>query len=193
MGIGCSSVATMMILPNPRIIEPMVGPTRAAAAIPTIKVAAGVTTRSTLVSLDTILPSSVPITAATKAPAGPPPPKNPAAPVMAEANITRGGAFKPKATATPIAAPTSSGLAANCPTSTKKLMPSCSPSTRKIRPTIREENRPRAMAPNASTPYRCKLRTTFFLARNAPRPLSFESSTYNPLLLLVHDFIMIEQ
>ncbi len=104
IGIGCSSVALLMMTPSPNINSLIPGPINVPTTDPVMAVTAGVTTTSIGVSLETTFPNSAPITAATKAPTGPPN-SYPAKPVITEENKTSGGDFKPRATATAIPGP----------------------------------------------------------------------------------------
>ena len=147
--------------------QPIPGPASFAMTAPVINVTAGVTSMSTFVSFDTILPNSAPTAAARKAPAGPPAtsiPKPsivaPIIPVTTLENSTRGGALRLHATATPIAAPMY--CCAIPPTSTKNddimLSPNrfavCSPIVLNMTPMRRDANRPDAIADRASCRYR---------------------------------------
>ena len=101
---GLKVVAYMINAPVPSINAPIGGPTMDAIKTPIIIVIAGVRTMSIFVSFEISFPNSAPTNAAQYAPAGPP---NifPAVPVIVDANNTKGGAFSPNATATPMEAP----------------------------------------------------------------------------------------
>ena len=88
---GCSSVASMIIMPHNFIISSIPGATKLATMTPLKIVTQGVTKISTLVSLDTNLPSSQLIIAAKYAPTGPPS-LFPTNPVIIQEKITKAGA-----------------------------------------------------------------------------------------------------
>ena len=90
---GCISVARITRAPNPYIMALTPGPTRAATAQPKRMVTVGVTRISTLVSLETALPSSAATMAAKRVPRGPPR-LLAAAPTAHKQNSTRDGACK---------------------------------------------------------------------------------------------------
>ncbi|MPN13973.1 hypothetical protein SDC9_161299 [bioreactor metagenome] len=91
INIGCISVAFIIKFPNVVINADTAGPVNCATKTPTIIVTAGVTSISTLVSLETIFPNSTANMVAKKAPTGPPN-SFPQAPTKAQENITKGGA-----------------------------------------------------------------------------------------------------
>ena len=93
---GCSSVAHIMKMPTELAIFPIPGASREARTTPVKIVTNGVTSRSTLVSLDTILPISAARMAITSTARGPPAPPSvlAAPPTAASENSTRLGAFR---------------------------------------------------------------------------------------------------
>ena len=90
---GCISVADFTRSPNSVMNRETAGPANWAARTPVMMVTPGVTRMSTRVSFDTSFPSSVEITAATRAPTGPPS-SFPAMPTAAAEKRTSCGAFK---------------------------------------------------------------------------------------------------
>ena len=148
IGPGCSSVARIISRPSAVIIALTGGPISFAAAMPVMIVTAGVAIMSITVSFETILPHSVPIIAATKAPTGPPQ-VFPAKPTAAQEKTTICGALSAWAIATAIAGPTI--CPARVPNSTNIGIPHFEPTVFNMRPVIREAKRPMPIAPSAST------------------------------------------
>ena len=128
-------------------------------------VTAGVTRRSTRVSLETAFPASAARMARKSTASGPPAPPMAlaACPTAAREKSTRGGAWRAYPMATAIAG--ADMAEAKPPISTRKGRPSCWPRVLMMVPMSSEQNSPCAMAPRASMPYRRADISIFFRLR----------------------------